>query len=179
MEFHYLIALIFLAIVAVFFVYVVAKSVQQQRVLNVASVTTGEVVYHTEHDSNPVVVEKIILFGKKFVAKGQTRNSADYIKVRAEGNSMKLRNINNGDVIFARKFDNTFTHSQIRPNDILLLQLNDARYNGYKIRVFKEYSPKNELETFYYNPDGSVHNSSQPHALNRAVGIVQYKIESI
>jgi hypothetical protein len=179
MEFHYLIALIFLAIVAVFFVYVVAKSIQQQRVLNVESVTTGEVVYHTEHDSNPVVVEKVILFGKKFVAKGQTHNSSDYIRVRAEGNSMKLRDINNGDIIFARKFDDTFTHSHIRPNDILLLHLNDARYNGYKIRVCSEISPKIGLKTFYYNPDGSTHNSSQPHSLDRAVGIVQYKIESI
>jgi hypothetical protein len=179
MEIHYIIAIIFLAIATLFFVYVVAKSVQQQKMLYVQNVTTGEVVYHAELDSNPVVVEKIILFGKKFVANGKTCNSSDYLRVRAEGSSMKKRGINHGDIVFARKFDDTFTRGDIRQHDILLLHLNDARYNGYKIRVFRDYTPQNELETFYYNSDGSEHNSSKPHSLSRVVGVVQYKIESV
>ena len=182
MEIHFQIAIIFLVIVTTFFVYVVVKTVQQynkQRLFKVQGVTTGEVVYNTDHESNPAIVEKIILFGKKFVVGGKTYNSSDYVRVRAEGSSMRLRGINNGDIVFARRFDDAFPRSQICPNDILLLYLNDPRYNGYKIRVFRQYSPHNELETFYYNPDGSEHNSSQAHSLSRVVGVVQYKIESI
>jgi hypothetical protein len=179
MEIHYILALVFLLIVLLFVVYVAITSIQQQRLLNVQSVTTGEVVYHTQHESNPVVVEKIILFGKKFVAGGSSHNSADYVRVRAEGNSMRKRGINNGDIVFARKFDSAFGRNQISSGDILLLHLNDARYNGYKIRVFRQSTPQNELETYYFNSDGSEHNSSQPHSLSRVVGVVRYKIESI
>jgi hypothetical protein len=179
MEIHYIIAIVFLLIVLLFVIYVVMSSIQQQRMLNVQSVTTGEVIYSAPLNSNPIVVEKIILFGKKFIAAGKTCNSADYLRVRAEGNSMKKRGISNGDIVFARKFDDSFTRSQIRPQDILLVHLNDERYKGYKIRVFRQYSPTNELETFYYNADGSERNSSQFHSLSRVVGVVQYKIESM
>jgi hypothetical protein len=92
---------------------------------------------------------------------------------------MRQRCICNGDIVFARKFDKTFTLDNICPGNILLLYLNDARYEGYKIRVFKQYSPDKELETFYYNPDGSERSSSKTHSLSRVVGVVQYKIEGV
>ncbi|GHT82333.1 hypothetical protein FACS189467_7490 [Bacteroidia bacterium] len=176
--FKFIIIVIFV-VIAIFTIYVVVSSIKQRKLFNVQTVTTGDVLYNTDDISNPVPIDKIILFGKKFVVKGKTFNSADYIRVRAGGSSMKKRGINNGDIIFASKVDSDFLKKKkdkIHPNDVLLLRLNDERYEGYKIRVFKQYAVNGELETYYYNKDGSEHNSSRTHSLDRVVGIVKYKI---
>ncbi|MDR3187742.1 MAG: hypothetical protein LBT94_00965 [Prevotellaceae bacterium] len=140
-------------------------------------VETGHIVGANDIESNPVAIDKILLRGKKFVAKGKRYDASGYILVRADGNSMKRRGINNGDIVYARKFDETFGKENIQPNDILLIYLNDERYKGYKIRVCRGYNPKDkkELETYYYDGDGNERTSSKNHKLELVQGIVKYK----
>jgi hypothetical protein len=175
----YYVAVIFLVVAMGFAIYVVITSIKQQKMFKVQTVVTGQVFYHAEEYSNPVRVDKVIRFGKKFIVGGETFNSSDFIQVRAGGYSMKRRGIVDGDIIYARKFDGNFTLNEIKEGDLLLIYLNDARYKGYKIRIFRKYADNNEIETYYYNKDGTERNSSHAHSSDRVAGVIKYKIENI
>ncbi|MDR0415467.1 MAG: hypothetical protein LBH84_08670 [Prevotellaceae bacterium] len=139
-------------------------------------VETGYIVNESE-EGNPISVDKILLAGKRFVVKGKKYDSADYILARADGASMKKRGIRNGDIVYAKRFNDTFGKDQIKPGDILLILLNDEQYKGYKVRVCRRYNPNNanELETFYYDDDGNERISSKNHRIDLVQGIIKYK----
>jgi hypothetical protein len=58
-----------------------------------------------------------------------------------------------------------------------LILLNDERYKGYKIRVYKRHNPddERELETFYYDSEGNERSSSRNHRIELVQRIVKYK----
>ncbi|MDR0711116.1 MAG: hypothetical protein LBF67_02055 [Prevotellaceae bacterium] len=146
-----------------------------QRVPRLPKVETGPII--SVDKNNPVAIDKILSYGKRFVVKGKKHDASHYILVRADGASMKRRGINNGDIIYARRFDESFGKDKIQPDDILLIYLDDDRYKGYKIRGCKKYNPndESELETYYYDNDGNERVSSKNHKLEFVQGVVRYK----
>jgi hypothetical protein len=174
-----IISTIFGIIFVTLVVYIIVSSamVKQRKSSLLPKVETGHIVYESEQEGNPAPVDKILFSGKKFVVKGKKYNSSDYILARADGVSMKKKGISSGDIVYAKKFDASFGKDQIKPNDVLLILLNDERYKGYKIRVCRGRNPKdeNDLETFYYDSDGNERVSSKNHRLDLVQGVVKYK----
>jgi hypothetical protein len=170
-----IITIVFIVIFVALVTYIVVSSMRLQKMPRLPKVETGHIVYSDKN--NPVAVDKILSYGKKFVVKGKKYDASSYILVRADGASMKRRGINNGDIIYARKFDESFGKENIQPDDILLIYLNDERYKGYKVRVCKRYNPNNkdELETYYYDNEENERVSSKNHKLEFVQGIVKYK----
>jgi hypothetical protein len=171
------ITIVFIVIFAALITYIIVSSVRAQKAPRLPKVETGHIIEENSIKSNPVAVDKILLQGKKFVVRGKKYDASGYILVRADGSSMKRRGINNGDIVYAKKFDDTFKKDQIQPDDILLIHLNDERYKGYKIRVFRKYNSANadELETYYYDSEGDERTSSKNHRLELVQGVVKYK----
>jgi hypothetical protein len=171
-----IITIIFIVIFVALVVYIVVSSIRAQR-SRLPKVETGHIVEKNLIQSNPVAIDKILLSGKKFVVKGKKYNASDYILLRADGSSMKRRGINNGDIIYAKKFDESFGKDRIQPDDILLIYLNDERYKGYKVRVLRKRNPndENDMETYYYDSDGNERTSSKNHRLDLVQGVVKYK----
>ena len=172
-----IITIVFIVIFLILVVYIIVSSIRAQKTPRLPKVETGHIIWETPVKSNPVAIDKILSGGKKFVARGKKYDASGYILVRADGSSMKRRGINNGDIVYARKFDDSFGKESIQPDDILLIHLDDERYKGYKIRVFKKYSPDNadELETYYYDSEGEERISSLNHRLELVKGVVKYK----
>jgi hypothetical protein len=172
-----IITIVFIVVFAALIIYIIVSSVRAQRAPRLPKVETGHIVEPTLTKNNPIAIDKVLSFGKKFVVKGKKYDASSYILVRADGSSMKRRGINNGDIVYARKFDSSFGKENIQPDDVLLIYLNDDRYQGYKIRVCRRYNPENaaELETYYYDSDGNERISSKPHRLDLVQGIVKYK----
>lgn len=168
---------VFIVIFVTLIAYIIVSSVRAQKALRLPKVETGRIILASSIKSNPVAIDKIFAQGKKFAVKGKKYDASAYILVRADGSSMKSRGINNGDIVYAKKFDDSFGKDQIQPNDILLIRLDDERYKGYKIRVFKKYNPTDaeDLETFYYDSDGNERISSKNHRLELVQGVVKYK----
>ncbi|MDR2424456.1 MAG: S24 family peptidase [Prevotellaceae bacterium] len=112
-----------------------------------------------------------------FVINGKPINPSKHIMLVVEGNCMSQRKIENGDIIFVRKFDKSFTKNQIKPDDILLIWHDSEQYKGYKIRVLDNDKSENnnELNTFYYKEDGNKHLSC--HNINNIKGVVKYKLQ--
>jgi SOS-response transcriptional repressor LexA len=59
-------------------------------------------------------------------------NPSKYYALPVEGKCMSARNICENDVIMARKFNAGFRKSDIKPDDILLIRIDDDRYRNYK-----------------------------------------------
>ncbi|GHT17786.1 hypothetical protein AGMMS4956_21310 [Bacteroidia bacterium] len=158
-------------------VYVVRSTIYRSRKNNLIKVETGRLAYKMRSANDPVPVDRLVHNGKQFIVNGKKHLTSNYILVRAEGAYMRDRGINDGDILYVRKFDEVFTREQIHPRDILLIYLNDKRYSGYKIRVFKQYNPEHpdEVETYYYNEDGTEHNSSKNHNVIDVKGIIKYR----
>ncbi|MDR1023403.1 MAG: hypothetical protein LBL94_09070 [Prevotellaceae bacterium] len=170
-----IISVIFVTIFVALIVYIIVSSLTKKDSL--PKVETGRIMYESGQEGNPIPVDKILFSKKKFVVQGKKYNSSDYILARADGVSMKKKGINSGDIVYAKKFDASFGRDQIKPNDVLLILLNDERYKGYKIRVYKRHNPKdkNDLETFYYDSDGNERVSSKNHRLDLVQGVIKYK----
>ncbi|MDR3366646.1 MAG: hypothetical protein LBO71_06745 [Prevotellaceae bacterium] len=172
-----IITIVFIVVFVALVIYIIVSSMRAQKTPRLPKVETGHIVEPSLAKSNPIAIDKVLSFGKKFVVKGKKYDASSYILVRADGSSMKRRGINNGDIVYARKFDSAFGKENIQPDDILLIYLNDDRYQGYKIRVCRKYNhgTTNELETYYYDSDGNERVSSKPHRLDLVQGIVKYK----
>lgn len=172
-----IITIIFIVVFVALSAYIIVSSVRAQKSPRLPKVETGHIIWENSLKSNPVPIDKLLSQGKKFVVKGKKYDASAYIPVRADGSSMKRRGINNGDIVYAKKFDDSFGKNSIQPDDILLIYLNDERYKGYKIRVFKKYNPDNpeDLETYYYDSEGEERISSRNHRLELVKGIVKYK----
>jgi hypothetical protein len=171
-----IITIVFIAIFVALVTYIIVSSMTTKPV-KLPKVETGHIIYDSFAEGNPIPVDKILAAGKKFVVDGKKYDTLDYILARADGVSMKKRGINNGDIVYAKKFDDVFRKDQIKPNDILLILLNDERYKGYKIRVCKGRNPNDEreLETFYYDSDGNERLSSKNHRIELVQGVIKYK----
>lgn len=104
---------------------------------------------------------------------GRYINTSDYLRLRISGTCMTPRNILNGEEWLAKPYDGE--SSAINPGDVLLIYIKDK--NMYKIReVERVLDDKQEVETFYYNPDGSKQFSSRWHRLADVRGVVKYAI---
>jgi hypothetical protein len=168
---------IFCTVFVALVVYIIVSSMTAKpKTLGLPKVETGRIVYSVAEGS-PIPINKILASGKKFVVQGKKHDTSGYILARANGNSMKKKGINNGDIVYAKKFDDVFRKDQIKPNDILLVLLNDERYKGYKLRVYKRRNPddERELEMFYYDSEGNERSSSKNHRIELVQGIVKYK----
>ena len=80
---------------------------------------------------------------------GRPVNREHMIRVVVNGDCMHRRHIVNGTQLLVAPID------KIREMDHM-----DDKY----------------VYTFYYNPDGSKHESSRPHAIDTVVGVVRYRI---
>lgn len=97
------------------------------------------------------------------------------IRIVSNGNCMFRRNIVKGTQLYVRAIQRgNAKKEELKAGDILLIQLSDT--GVYKIREFEKSNDDNTLQTFYYNEDGSHHNSSNPHRIEDVVGIVKYRI---
>lgn len=106
---------------------------------------------------------------------GKTVSTRDMIRIVVNGDCMKPRNIVEGTQLYVEKIaKDADVKDKISEGDILMLYLPDLK--KYKIREFKEFTSKGEMSTFYYNPDGSIHKSSQPHNRDKLIGVVRYRV---
>lgn len=86
---------------------------------------------------------------------------------------MVSRGITPGDVVGVRMFSDTFTLSDSKPDDIMLIHLNDARFRGHKIRVRGEWNePHHVCHTYYYRGNSKVM-SAKPHDCDSIKGVVE------
>lgn len=129
------------------------------------------------HSSKKKLLPQQSTYRDQFTINGKVLCSSEYYKLEVNGSCMEARKIYNGNVIFVKKFNKNFTRDDIKPNDILLIYLNDERYKGYKLRVMKKLNEANtsEVVTFYYDPDGTEHFSSHNHKLSNVVGVLKYQ----
>lgn len=99
--------------------------------------------------------------------------SETMIRVVVEGNCMKPLRINSGDEMIAIKIDKSRTlKEQIKKNDVLLIYLRD---NGiHKLRAFERFEGRN-LQTFWYEEDGTKHPSSKVHTPESVLGVIRYR----
>ena len=97
------------------------------------------------------------------------------IRIVSNGDCMFRRNIVKGTQLYVRAVQRGKAQKEnLKEGDILLIQLPDT--GVYKIREFEKSNDDNTLKTFYYNTDGSHHNSSNPHRIEDVVGVVKYRI---
>ena len=97
------------------------------------------------------------------------------IRIVSNGDCMFRRNIVKGTQLYVRAIQRgKAKRENLKVGDILLIQLPDT--GVYKIREFEKSNDDNTLITFYYNTDGSHHNSSKPHSIEDVVGVVKYRI---
>ena len=105
---------------------------------------------------------------------GNLLNDSEYRRFVVQGECMRKRGINPGDIVVVRLFDKTFSHDNVSQDDIVLIYLNDDRFKGYKIRVWDvKDSQAGLVKTFYYNGEEK-QESSEPHKLKDIIGVVKY-----
>ena len=118
----------------------------------------------------------------KLLINGESQAFINYKQFVVKGSCMEVRNIFEGDVILVELFKEDALNQEklqkIKKNDILLIHLNDEKFRGHKIRVSSEEKNNDELNTFYYNSDGSICNSNKPHKLEDIKGIVRMKLDN-
>lgn len=86
---------------------------------------------------------------------------------------MVSRGIMPGDVIGVRMFSDNFTLSNTKPDDIMLIHLDDARFRGHKIRVRGEQDTTNNVcHTYYYKGNSKIL-SAHPHNNDSIKGVVE------
>lgn len=109
------------------------------------------------------------------VENGKVIPKEKLIRIVVNGDCMKPREIVEGTQLYVKRIAKKANAKEvIRKGDILLLYLSDTK--KYKIREFEGFTPTGALNTFYYNPDGSSHPSSQPHQRGTLVGVVKYRV---
>lgn len=102
-------------------------------------------------------------------------STRSFYRIFIIGECMEKIGINQNEEWLASKLNKRKkVTEQITPGDVLLIYLKDK--NIYKIRRFDHLNEKGFLETYSYNPDGSVHMSSKPHDPMSVMGVVKYKI---
>lgn len=84
-----------------------------------------------------------------------------------------------GDLISVRMIDSQVDKSKLDKGTPVLIYLNDNKFRGYKIRIVKEIIDGDRAKTFYFNTDGSEHESSDTHSLKSIIGIVDLKESGI
>ena len=90
-----------------------------------------------------------------------------------QGKCMDKIGIKPNDLVSVKMLSNTDKKTEIKPGTPVLIFLNDKKFRGYKIRIIKEFFEDEKAKTFYYNEDGSEHESSEPHTLSAIIGIVE------
>ena len=105
---------------------------------------------------------------------GRPVNREHMIRVVVNGDCVHRRHIVNGTQLLVAPIDkNRSLKEQVKEGSILMIHIPDT--NVDKIREMDHMDDK-YVYTFYYNPDGSKHESSRPHAIDTVVGVVRYRI---
>lgn len=106
---------------------------------------------------------------------GTEIDTTGLIRIISNGNCMFRRNIVKGTQLYVLAIQRGKAKKEnLKAGDILLIQLPDT--GVFKIREFEKSNDDNTLKTFYYNKDGSPHNSSNPHHIEDVIGVVKYRI---
>lgn len=106
---------------------------------------------------------------------GMYANTRSYYRIHIIGGCMTTIGIRRDEEWLASKLKKRKKITeQIAKGDVLLIYLVDK--NIYKIRRFDSVDDNGKLRTYYYNEDGSVHESSKPHAPESVMGVVRYKV---
>lgn len=109
------------------------------------------------------------------IAGGVTRSEKNLIRVVVSGNCMEKRHIKEGTQLYVEPIKkDADVRSILQKGDILMLYLSDS--GKYKIREFDSFTDDGAMRTYYYNPDGSVHESGQPHQRSSLIGVVKYRV---
>lgn len=104
---------------------------------------------------------------------GKLIRTRDYIRIKVRGNCMSPRNILDGEEWLVKPVNaNQPLEKQIKPNDVLLLYINDLKC--FKIREFTDFEGT-ELKTGHYET-GKFQFSSANHKQEQVRGIVKYAI---
>lgn len=86
---------------------------------------------------------------------------------------MMSRGIMPGDVVEVHPFSESFTIADTTPDDILLIHIDDERFQGHKIRVRGERDDANQVcHTYYYKGSTKVM-SAHPHTMDKIKGVVE------
>lgn len=106
---------------------------------------------------------------------GDHHSMKDMIRVVVSGNCMEKRSIKEGTQLYVERInkDVDVTHI-LEKGDILMLYLPDSK--KYKIREFDSFTEDGALKTYFYNPDGTVHESRHPHQRSTLIGVVKYRV---
>lgn len=105
---------------------------------------------------------------------GKSLDRSNLFRVVVNGDCMHVRHIVNGTQLLVAPIDKQKSlEQQIKKSDILMIHIPDTGVD--KIREL-DCLDKNFAYTFYYNPDGTIHNSSRPHGRGTIVGVVRYRI---
>lgn len=94
----------------------------------------------------------------------------DYFLVKNE--CMRPIGICSGDIIGVQLFDDEFTIDDVEEGDVLLIELNDEKFRGRKIRVM-DHAEQNAFATYYYVGSKKRQPSSKLHSFDSIKGVVR------
>lgn len=133
---------------------------QRRKTVELMPVEAGPTADASEDFTTPVTVR---------VGMMPMDSSLQYFIVRNE--CMNPLHIGSGDIIGVQLFDEDFTLDDIKQGDVLLIQLDDQKFHGHKIRVM-DYKEGNAFHTYYF-VGKRPQESSAPHAFNTIRGVVR------
>lgn len=167
MEIVYFISLLTVLLIA----YYVSNN-KLKRLEYVKCVEAGPTAKVTANDLHRLSFEDNYLYLKD--DEGHPVHRDRMIRVVVKGDCMHCRHIVNGTQLLVASIDkNRSLKEQIKHGSILMIHIPDT--NVDKIREMDHMDDKN-VYTFYYDPDGTKHKSSRPHAIDTVVGVVRYRI---
>lgn len=102
-----------------------------------------------------------------------------YRRFVVQGTCMSQIGIRTSDLVCVRMIDSYEEKTKLEEGTPVLIFLNDSKFRGYKIRIIKEVIDGDKAKTFYYNADGSEHESSDTHSLKSIIGIVDLEESGI
>jgi len=158
-------------------VYVVS-SYYSEKLSFLEVVDAGPVVHHTKKSNANIKIKPLTSHDCIYTKSGKRVNLSGFHQFAVIGECMQVKEIEEGNIVLVKKFDNKETKKDLlKPQDVLVICLNDKKYKGYKIRVFEGFDKDGSLKTFCYNADGSLHNSSKNHQIDQIIGVVKFVVD--
>jgi len=139
-------------------------------------IDAGPVVNHGKSNTN-VKIKPLTSQDCIYTKERKRVNLSNFQQFAVVGECMRGRKIEEGNIVLVERFDNKKDKKDlIKPQDILVIYLNDKKYKGYKIREFKGFDEDGTLITFWYEEDNTKHRSSVNHQINQVAGVVKHVI---